>query len=93
MMCREWAGAAEPVDERCLSHHHLSGVVCRMASGVERKLLGAAAQESNAAQVSDADEQIQIQRECFGAGKRSVATPVCVAEFDFVRSAGDKVAQ
>jgi hypothetical protein len=67
--------------------------LCRMAPGVQRKLLGAAAQESNAAQVSDADEQIQIQRERFDAGNRPVATPVYVAKLDFVRRAGDELAQ
>jgi hypothetical protein len=65
----------------------------RMASSVERKSLCAAAEKSNAAQVADTDEKIQIQRECFDAGKPPTATPVRIAEFDLVRGAGDEFAQ
>ena len=64
----------------------------RLASGVECKCLGAAAQKSDTAPVPDAYKQIQIQIERFDAGKRPVATPVCVAELDFVRRAGDELA-
>ena len=39
------------------------------------------------------NEQIQIQRERFASGKRPVTTPVRIAEFDFVRCAGDELTQ
>jgi hypothetical protein len=67
--------------------------LCRMASGVERKLLSAAAQESNAAPVSDANKQAQIHRESFGTGQDSATTAVFITQFDSVRSASDDLAQ
>ena len=59
-----------------------------MASGVERELLRATTQESNAASVSDADEQIQIQLERFGAKEDSATTPVLITDFDFPSECG-----
>src|SRR5947207_2254763 len=64
-----------------------------VASGVKCELLCTTAQKSNAAPVSDAHEEVQIQGERVGDGEEPATAPVPIAELDFARSAGDKLAQ
>jgi hypothetical protein len=64
-----------------------------MASEVDVKLLCTTAQKSNAAPVSDAHEEVQIQCERLGARENPAATSVLIAELDFVSSASDDLAQ
>jgi hypothetical protein len=65
----------------------------RVASGIKCKCLGAATQKSNAAPVSDAHEQGQIQGERVRAGEEPATASVRIAEFDFVGSVGDYLTQ
>jgi hypothetical protein len=64
-----------------------------VASGVERKLLRATAQKSNATPVSDAHKEVHVQGERLCAGEDPATAPVRIAELDFVRSAADDLAQ
>ena len=64
-----------------------------VASGVECKLLGTPAQKSNAAPVSDAHEEVQIQGERLSAGKNPATAAILIAKLDYVRSAADNLAQ
>jgi hypothetical protein len=64
-----------------------------VAAGIEGELLRPTAQKSNAAAVSDPDKEVQIQGERIGAGEDPATTSIFVAEFDFVGSAFDYLAQ
>jgi len=64
-----------------------------VAAGVECKLLGTTAQKSNAAPVSDAHKEVQVQSERVPTGEGPVTASVLIAELDFVRSTGDELAQ
>ena len=64
-----------------------------VASRVECELPGTPAQKTNAAPVSDAHENVQIQGERLGAREDPATTPVLIAQFHLVRSAADELAQ
>ena len=57
------------------------------------ELLCPTTQKSNAAAVSDPYKEVQIQGERIGAGEDPATTSIFVAEFDFVGSALDDLAQ
>jgi hypothetical protein len=64
-----------------------------VASSVERKLLGAPTQKSNAAPISDAHKKVQVQGKRLGTREDPATAPVLIAELDFVRSATDDLTQ
>jgi hypothetical protein len=66
--------------------------LCRMASGVGCEIPGTPAQKSNAAPVSDAHEEIQIQGERLSTGKNPATTAMLIAKLYHVRSAVDNLA-
>jgi hypothetical protein len=63
-----------------------------MASGVGCEIPGTPAQKSNAAPVSDAHEEIQIQGERLSTGKNPATTAMLIAKLYHVRSAVDNLA-
>ena len=60
---------------------------CRAATGVEHLSDGLWPEESEAAAVSDANEQIEIQRQGLIYGQQSTVAPVCVSQLDSFCSA------
>jgi hypothetical protein len=64
-----------------------------VASGVECKLLCTTAQKPDAASVSNANKQVQIQGERLGTGEDPATTPVLILGLDCIPSARDKLAQ
>jgi hypothetical protein len=58
-----------------------------LTSSADGKLPRATAQESNAAPVADAHEQVQIQGKCFGAREIPAIAAVLIPELDCIRSA------
>jgi hypothetical protein len=66
--------------------------LCRMASGVECEVPSTPAQKSNAAPVSDAHEEIQIQGERLSTGEDPTTAAILIAKLYYVRSAVDNLA-
>jgi hypothetical protein len=64
-----------------------------VASGVNGESLRATTQESNAAPVANADEQVQIHIERFGSGENPATAAVIISQFDCIRSAFDQLSQ
>jgi hypothetical protein len=61
----------------------------RATSGIDRELLRAPAQKSNAAPVPDSYKQVKIQGERFVPRYLAAATPAFVAKFNQVLCAAD----
>ena len=64
-----------------------------VASSVDGNPLCTTAQKAKAAPVSNAHEEVQIQSQRFGAGENPATPAVLVAQFDFIRSTTDDLAQ
>jgi hypothetical protein len=64
-----------------------------MASGVECELPGTPTQKSNAASVSDAHKEVQVQSERIRTSESPVTAAVLITKLDLVRRAVEDLAQ